>query len=437
MAKTQSKKIKELLVKRKALLAALKKQGQTLDENNVVIPLPDSEESEIDSDEEEEDDKAGTDDDESGSEDEAQPTKKKSKKSKKFPSRPHSSKAMANMKAQLAVTKAKKAKKQKDPPQDETPQVIRGVIHKDLWALSKFIINETSEKKATTKCLELMDSEEFNGEGEEYDAQREEWITAYGHVVTEKLNIHRSYVQNRVKEACVRWMADNEGTLPSEEMLKKCLERKIDLKNAYEVAVMKWYWDDLMAMAAGNADDWNADKRHYVLLSTGAPPKKDARPYITPSTEAIALAFVENNRDKWPALYAAKQQHPKAKKITVSAKVREGMAEFTWYKDRVNGVLVCNGEKYMTKFTETAAGQQDYTGWSKAGRDYNVAMKALNEKARSAKGTKKFEKAILDMIRADYGKTAASALEERNAKRRKTGKAKAPIEEDEDDGMEF
>jgi hypothetical protein len=232
-------------------------------------------------------------------------------------------------------------------------------------------------------------------------------------------------------------MADHEGTLPTEAMLKKCLERKIDLKKDDEVAVMKWYWDDLMAMAAGNSDDWHVDKRHYVLLSTGAPPKKDARPYITPSTEAIALAFVENNRSKWPAIYAAKQQHPKAKEIRVKAKVHEGLEEFTWYRNKVNGVLLCNGEKYMTKYTETAAGQQDFTGWSKAGRDYNVAMKALNEKARKAKGTKKFEEAILDMIRADYGKTAASALEERNAKRRKTGKAKAPIVEDEDDGMEF
>jgi hypothetical protein len=174
-----------------------------------------------------------------------------------------------------------------------------------------------------------------------------------------------------------------------------------------------------------------------VPISSGAPPNKPDLPYITPSTEAIAVTFVQNNRDKWPALHAAKKQHPRAKELRVRAKVHVGAPEFAWNKGKEGGVLLCNGEKYMTKYTETAAGQKEFTGWSKAGRDYNVAMKALNEKARSAKGTKKFEKAILDMIRADYGKTAANASEERNAKRRKTGKAKAPIEEDEDDGMEF
>jgi hypothetical protein len=437
MAKSQAKKLKELQQQRDALLAQLRENGQTLDENGQLVP--------IDPNDDDNCAQTGTDDDHgdtSSSDDEAQPKKKKakskSKQSKKFPSRPHSSKAVANMKAQLAVTKHKKAKKKgKEIDEDETPRLIRECIHKHLWALSKFVNGEQSQDKVAAKCLELLNIKEFNGQGEQYDADRAEWIKAYGPGVTAQLNTHRSYVQNRCREACIRWMDNHEGTLPSEELLLKCLERKIDLKNDDEVAVMKWYWDDLLAMAAGNAEDWNVDKRHYVLLSTGAPPKNPESPYITPSTEAIAMTFIDNNRTRWPALFAAKQLYPKAKEIRARAKVHEGTEEFTWYKGRVGGVLLCNGEKYLTKYTETAAGQQEFTGWSKAGRDYNVAKKALNEKARKAKGTKKFEQAILDMIRADNDKTAASALEERNAKRRKSGKAKAPIVEDDDDGMEF
>ena len=91
----------------------------------------------------------------------------------------------------------------------------------------------------------------------------------------------------------------------------------------------------------------------------------------------------------------------------------------------------------MTKFTEPAAGQQEYTGWNKAGRDYNVAIKKLNKEARKAKGTRKFEQAILDLIKADYGKTAPTAVEERNTKRCKTNKNQAPVVDDEDDGFEF
>jgi hypothetical protein len=440
MAKTRAQKPKENqgAVSKKTLLDRLRAVGQTLDENGHLVSInPDEDE------DGEEYVGNGTDsdssNDESSSDDEAPPTKKKSK-SKKFPSRPHSSKAVASMKAQLAVTSRKKAKKKKgeeEGPKDETPRMIRECIQKELWPLSKFINGEISEKKVTTKILEMLALGGFTGTGAKAEARRARWIYSYGPIVTSLLNTHRSYVQNRCKEAAFRWMDDHEGTLPTEEMLQKCLERKIDLKNDDEVAVMKWYWDDLLAMAAGNADDWNVDKRHYVLLSSGARPNNADFTYITPSTEAIAMTFVENNRSKWPALHAAKQLHPRAKEIRVRARAHEGAPEFSWQRGRVGGVLLCNGEKYMTKYTETAAGKQEFTGWSKPGRDYNVAKKALNEKARKAKGTKKFEQAILDMIRADYGKTAATAVEERNAKRRKTGKAKAPIVEDEDDGMEF
>jgi hypothetical protein len=179
-----------------------------------------------------------------------------------------------------------------------------------------------------------------------------------------------------------------------------------------------------------------------MCLSTASPPNDASQLYITPSTEAIALAFFENNRSKWPALFAARQAYPTAKEIRVKSKVEvdeNGVptAEFTWSKGKVGGTLLCNGEKYVTFFTEPASGQKDYTGWNKAGRNFNVAMKKLNEVARKAKGTKKFEQAILDLIKADYGKTAPTAVEEKNAKRRKTNKTQAPVVDDEDDGFEF
>lgn len=430
--RNQSKKMKEIQAKHEALLKQLRESGQTLDENGQLVSIDsDTDENYVDNDHVSSD---------SSDEERAVTyprgriivTGKKSKTA-------HSSKAVANMKAQLAVTTHKKAKKKKDDgaPVDETISLIRECIRKDLWALSKFVNGENSQNKAAAMCLKLLNIKEFNGTGDKADARRAEWIKAYGPVVTTQLNNHRSYVQNRCKDACFRWMDDHEGTMPSQETLKKCLERKIDLKNDAEVAVMKWYWDDLIAMAAGNLEDWHPEKRHYMLLSTAAPPNNAEMPYITPSTEAIALAFIANNETKWPALHAAKQQYPKAREVRAKAKVVRDGDEFTWYKGKVGGILLCNGEKYMTKFTETAAGQKEFTGWSKAGRDYNVEMKKLSENARKRKGVKKFEQAILDMIRADHGKSAASATEENNAKRRKTGKAKEPVVEDEDDGMEF
>ena len=438
MANSQATKVRKMQAEKRAMLAQLAEKGLTLDENGTLVDLPRNGDSGDDT------DPNATDNGDSDSENEGQATRKmaaRGSRSSKAVAKP--SKAVANMQAQLAVTKHKRSKKKKkDEEMDETVVLIRECVHNKLWALSKFVSGEKSQDKAAAMCLHLLDLDGFTGKGKHYDAQRAQWIKAYGPIVTAAINTHRSYVQNRCKEACFRWMDDHQGTLPTEDVLKKCLERKIDLKVMDEVEVMKWFWDDLIAMAAGNMDDWHPDKRHYLPLSTGAPPNSDSMPYITSSTEAIAVTFIENNRSKWPAIYAAKHVYKKAKEIRVKAKVEvddNGVPtdEFTWHKGIVNGVLLCNGEKYMTKFTETAAGQQEFNGWSKEGRDYNVAMKKLNETARKAKGTKKFEKAILDMIRADYGKTAPTALEERNSKRRKTAKAKAPVVDDEDDGMEF
>lgn len=428
MVKNAAAKLRALQAEKKKMLEDLAENGLTYDENGKIV-RQDQCNSESNSGQDDSD-SCGSD-----SEDEGQVISS-FKKAAKPP------KAVANMQAQLAVTMHRVARKKKKAPLDETTMLIRDCVKNKLWALCKIIHGEKAQEKAAEKCLELLNLDGFTGKGKHFDAQRQQWIKAYGPVVTAAINNHRSYVQNRVKDACQRWMAAHGNVLPSEEVLKKCLERKIDLNNAYEVEVMKWYWDDLMAVTAGNMDDWHPDKRLYMLLSTASPPNDDSMPYITSSTEAIALAFIENNRSKWPALIAAKEAYPRAKELRVTSKVKvdaagNPTAEFAWHHGIANGVLLCNGEKYMTKFTETAAGQQEFNGWNKAGRDYNVAMKKLNEAARKAKGCKRFEKEILDKLRADYGKTAATAAEERNSKRRKRDKEKAPVEEDEEDGMEF
>ena len=464
--RSKEKQREHLKRKRASKLDELAKKGLTLDENSRVVRMDNGEELEEEAQEHNNNVGSGSDDssdfgdssDSDSGHDTVRVATSKSKttsfksnaaaaKSKPPQMKPKpsskQSKAVTSMRKQLAVVRSKsKGKKSDVDDNDETLVLIKDCVRKHLWALCKIVNSKQTQEKAAMMCLRFLDLEEFNGDGEKYEALRAEWIESYSHIVTSELNNLRSYVQNRVKHACFHWMEEHNGIMPSEALLKKVIDRDIDLDKEEEVEAMKWWWDDTLVYAAGNLDDWHPDKRHYLPISTAAPPELPGKFYIMPSTEGIAMAFIENNRSKWKALFDAKKQFPNAKKLIVTAKVRVDASgketeEFTENHKGKKGHILCNGQKYMTKWTDSAGGQQEFNGWSKEGRDYYVAHFRANEAARKKPTTPALEKAILDLIRADYGKTANTAQEERDAKKRKSKKAKAAPVEDDDDGMEF
>ena len=470
--RSKEKQREQMKRKREARLDKLAEKGLTLDENSRVVRMDNGDEAEedqeehnnmrnggVDSDDSGDDSSDDSSDNDSSSEDETVRVATSKAKTKSFKSNaaaakpkhrqmkpkspPKESNAIVSMRKQLAIVRSKsKGKKSDVQNNDETLALIKDCVRKHMWGLCKIVNSKKTQQKAALMCLSLLHLEEFDGTGEEYDVLRDEWVETYSHIVTSELNNLRSYVQNRVKHACFHWMEDHNGIMPSEALLKKVIDRDIDLEKEEEVEVMKWWWDDTLVYAAGNLDDWHPDKRHYMPISTASPPDIPAKLYIMPSTEGIAMAFIENNRSKWKALFDAKKRFPSSKKLVVTAKVRVDASgketqEFTEDHKGKKGHILCNGQKYMTKWTDSAGGQQEFNGWSQEGRDYYVAQFRANEAARKKPTTPALEKAILDLIRADYGKTANTAQEERDAKKRKSKKAKTAPVEDVDDGMEF
>jgi hypothetical protein len=456
MATSKDKKIRDLKRKHDQLLEELAKSGMTLDENSKIVRLEPDQGSggngngaqQGSGNQQEDGDQQANDESSNGNNDDqatASKPKSSTNKPKSSTNKPKcsrkNSKMIAAMFNQLAIVKHKSRAKVDE--HDETLSFIKECVKKHLWPLVKIITSKTTEYKAAIMCLRYLDLEEFEGDDEESEALREQWITAYAHIVTSEINTHRSYVQNRVKKACDKWMATHDGVMPSKDILEKCVKREIDPDNVYELETMMWWWDDCLVYAAGNLDDWHADKRHYMPISRAAPPDTPQKFYIMPSTEGIAMAFIENNRSKWKALYDAKQQFPHTTKFIVTSKVRvdengNETQEFTHNHKGKKGHTLCNGAKYMTKWTDSAAGQQEFNGWSKEGRDYYVKMFRANQEARKKATTSALEDAVLAMIKEDHGKTANSAEEEREAsKKRKSKKAKAAPVEDDDDGMEW
>jgi hypothetical protein len=313
MAASKDKKLRDLKRKHDQLLAELAKSGMTLDENSRIVRLePDqgsggngnqqgngaqqgsgNQQESVGEQGNDNGDQQGNDEPSNGNNvGQATSSKPKSSTNKTKRSRKNS-KMVTAMYNQLAVVKHKS--KAKVDEHDETLSFIKECVKKHLWALVKIITSKKTEYKAAMMCLRFLDLEEFDGDDEESEALREKWIMAYAHIVTSEINTHRSYVQNRVKKACDKWMAAHDGVMPSKDILEKCVKREIDPDNVHELETMMWWWDECLVYAAGNLDDWHADKRHYMKISTAAPPDNPKKLYIMPSTEGIAMAFIENN----------------------------------------------------------------------------------------------------------------------------------------------
>jgi hypothetical protein len=101
-----------------------------------------------------------------------------------------------------------------------------------------------------------------------------------------------------------------------------------------------------------------------------------------------------------------------------------------------NGVVL-NGKKYLPKFTNPTKGQEEFTGWTKEGRDYFIAMRNANVAARAKPETKELEKNFLALLKADYGLVCNTAEEERATKRRKSNERKVVEVEDDEDGFDI
>lgn len=351
------------------------------------------------------------------------------------------SKALLAMEQQLAVVN-KKAKV--CTVNGEMIRLINDKAKEELWRFVKIISGKKAAIKATGKMLQLLQLAEYQGKGEDMDELRASWITAYKDEVVKAINGIRSYVQNRVKGACFDFMNNHNGQLPTQELLIKIVKRQIDLNDDHEVEVFKWYWDNLMAKAAGNMSDWHPDKRHFMLLSTAAPPNDPNNPYITPSTEAIALAMIESNRSRWTHIHAQAKNHPPGTTFKVREKLRYKDDAQTQLEDEVTDGTKpkekwLNGPQYLARFTDSLGGQQEFSGWTKDGRVYFHDIRKMSIEARENRSDEceKQEQHILDDLRLDLSITEVTAELERakNNKRKRKNKPDEP--EDEEDGMDF
>ena len=344
---------------------------------------------------------------------------------------------------ELEEARALHKKKAKKGQRSETERMIYDKFRSMGWKKVKFA-NSLKQKKAATKIiLDLLELEDFIGDDEETKKQREDWIELNMPLVLKKLNSCRSYGQTEAIKAVKAWMETHEGEIPSLEDLERCLKREIDPTNEDDYELFEWYSTKLVKAACCNADDWNVDSFYYLCLWNAAPPKSPEDLYVPPSTEAIAVGFVENNRSKLMEFWKL-QGMPQHRGITkIIPKVKIDYAEDgktpTWdYKINPNkkSELLVNGPKYLGKYSIQDGGQMDESGWTREGREAFVKWTNMNKEARKDPAKRDIEGKFLTELRAANGITAGDHAAQKALKTKKKGK-KASMEEDEGDEVEM
>jgi len=333
-------------------------------------------------------------------------------------------------------------------------KLIHTTIKNKTMRKIKFAHGESKERHALEVLKDANLGAKFMGDSPESVAQRQKWVTAYIGTCTSKLNGLRSYAQGQVHKACSKWMDTHNGMLPPLERLEAIISRTLDPKNDDDLALMKWWVEDVLSMAAGNQYDWSDEKKYYMTVSNGAPPDAPNQKHVPPSTEAIAVAFIKNCRVRWEKVWELKHANTfpgrtkflantllEYKEVTDkdgnTTKTNELAYEIRAHPKKRDTVQL-NSPAYQGKYTRTDLGQSSDTGWTKAGRKAFLRWMHHNKQARLTQNSKDLEEAVLKLMRADKGIVAETAAEEKLRKRREKYKEGQESEDDESEvEMEF
>jgi ribosomal protein S18 len=278
----------------------------------------------------------------------------------------------------------------------------------ELFRNCKFI--DSKKQLDTTICKEVMKL--LGVDYEDKDRVRE-FVDEHAKLINRTITDKRNYVQSRTKEAAFAWMADHNGTLPSVQQLKDCALRKINLEDPVDKEVFKWYWTVLL-VDAHTTNEWG----NVMMISYPSQARTDEdKLIITSASEALAVLMLDNNRDKWLAMY--KYLHTDKKGDKIPKRTKDNKED-----DDLKAL-------FNAKYTVQDGGQKPFGGWIKQGKQEFVKLKNDIKKAKKEKYFVEVEKKFLEMLRKENPKLSEDA--ERPKKRAKIAKPEDVIETFDDD----
>lgn len=205
--------------------------------------------------------------------------------------------------------------------EERNRDIDKAIKERGIWRVCKFIISDKGSRNLAKNVITLNEWVGYIGDEPPAIKNREDFVEAFHGACLVRFNKHRTYVNGRIKTACLAWWSNNKNTLPSVKDLERCLKRTLiftDAEEDDEKKLFYWYWNDLLYKATGCKQDWHEKHRHFMTISKAAPPDTPNRVYITPSTEAYAVACFASNRERWLKMFAIKKAEPAYKQIVLS-----------------------------------------------------------------------------------------------------------------------
>ena len=307
----------------------------------------------------------------------------------------------------LAAIKIIKPKKKTDMDEDEKRWIGRvwDEVNNQIWPICKFITSDRQLVKASWAVCKYMKPKEFEGlDQEELLEAQSQWVAENADHVRTGLNSVRNYAQGNVRTIAVSCFAVDQF-FPSIDQILDCATREEYLDTTDEgKKIFEFYWDVLLMKVVGKRH-WDKHIRHYNTIQEAKHMDERTDPRcITHSSEAFLVLLVENCRTKW---------------IHLSDESRDGKVH-----DPTN-------KKLIVPFVTRDAGQQQWGGWSLAGRK---RFKELREKIADAQKQDhvlQLEKNCLERLRLKH------EIDERDQKRKSRGKKRKMVEEEDDDDFPF
>lgn len=283
--------------------------------------------------------------------------------------------------------------------EDEKDKIDK-LVASELWRTCKFINCKEDEDRASEFLYKLIYGEKKLNMDAMYS-----WIATYKTHIKKALYAKRNYATSQIKLSAWNKFEAKEN-LPTVAMVRKCVNRTIDVNNVEEMEAFTWYWEVLLPKMVG-ANEWGSTVRYYTTISAAKLPNDPRnRKLVTYSHEGMLLAIWDNNFEKWHELYAWSQEPENMKK-----------------KQRNTG----------GKYTSTNRGQRQFGGWEPNGIDaYNLYCEEAKA-GRSGPNRKLLEKTTLALLRQKYMIDQADhdtqTRVNRNRKRKKSSPDELPFSE--------
>jgi hypothetical protein len=307
----------------------------------------------------------------------------------------------------------------------------KSIVATDLWRQFKFVPEQPQKEEQFCEMVcDILKDKGFTL------GRKSQWVSLYKTIVSSAVSEQRNYVVSQMKNACKKYWESNNKTLPKSSDIQECATRNLDLKEESDYKIYDWYWNQLLPAVAGNANDWNEDKRFFGTISESAAEDGTNKLLMTVPNEAFAVLAYTNYSSVWQEQWKIQAEHP-GKTISSSRQVKTNFDQSQgWGVDGKK--LYLFGRKFRPQWAGNDSGSNRSGGWNRSGKKKYLEFFDLVKNSREIPQNVDMEREYLKRLREKEGITATNPKDHRESlKKRKQVPEEGPTDYDDPFDKEF